>query len=106
MLRNSKANVCLATYHLLAGRCAALLYELRHGHSPGGAPKVAVIHLGRCEKLSANATRNLAKILNLEQNIWNMPNPAEVQLSNNIFRSSSRARMAWAELYNLLKINI
>ena len=35
-----------------------------------------------------------------------MPNPAEVQLSNNIFRSSSRARMLWAELYNLHKINI
>ena len=67
MLRNSKANVCLATYHLLAGRCAALLYELRHGHSPGGAPKVAVIHLGRCEKLPPNATRNLAKVLKTQK---------------------------------------
>ena len=51
MLWKGNWNVCLATYHLLAWRCAPLLYELRHGHSPGGAPKVAVIHLGRCEKV-------------------------------------------------------
>jgi hypothetical protein len=57
----------LPTYHLLAWRCAPLLYELRHGHSPGSAPKVAVIHLGRCEKLPSNATRNLAKVLKIQK---------------------------------------